>query len=131
MFIMPSKVLYNEAKLSGDNADRNIAYLKRTNFCVYLFLWAKKTVFCKYLFFAIGKFLKISSLYKFQPHRKKNKKKTVESRDMQLIFNGKAGRSRWKSCCYWLILKKAELTNIFLDIFGGNSFLWNMNFLHP
>ena len=27
------------------------------------------------------------------------------------------GKSQWKNCCYWLILKKAELTNIFLGIF--------------
>ena len=37
-----SKVLSDEGKLSGDNSDRNIVYLKRTNFHVYLFLRAKK-----------------------------------------------------------------------------------------
>ena len=40
--------------MSGDNSDRNIVYLKRTNFRVYLFLRATKIVFREYLFFANG-----------------------------------------------------------------------------
>ena len=52
--------------------------------CIY-FCELKKNVFLEYSFFANSKFLKILN-YKFQPHRKKNKKKTVPSRDMWLIF---------------------------------------------
>ena len=37
IFIQPSKVLSDKGKMSGDNSDR-IAYLKRTNFCMYLLL---------------------------------------------------------------------------------------------
>ena len=60
--MQPSKVLADKGKLSGDNSDRNIVYLKRTNFRVYLFLRAKKIAFRQYLFLANGKFLKMSSL---------------------------------------------------------------------
>ena len=52
------------------------------------------------LIFANGKFLKISSFW-YSPN-------------VSVKINGKTGRSRWKNCCYWLILKKkAELTNNF------------------
>ena len=47
---MPEKILSDEEKLSDGNTYRNITYLKRTNFCVYLFLRAKKIVFCECLF---------------------------------------------------------------------------------
>ena len=50
IFIQPSKLLSDEGKLSGGNSDRNITYLKRTNFCPYLFLQTKKNVLRKYLF---------------------------------------------------------------------------------
>ena len=36
--------------------------------------------------FANSKFLKIFKVYEFQPQRKKNKKKTVESREIRLMF---------------------------------------------
>ena len=68
--------------LSGDKSDRNIAYLKHTNFRVYLFLRAKKNCISQVLIFSEWQF----RVYKFQPYTKKNKKKTVESRYMQLIF---------------------------------------------
>ena len=45
---------------------------------MYLFLRAKKIVFCKYLFLQMAREISAS--------RKKNKKKTVESRDIWLIF---------------------------------------------
>ena len=38
------------------------------------------------LMFANSKFLKIFKVYEFQPQRKKNKKKTVESREIRLMF---------------------------------------------
>ena len=47
---------------------------------MYLFLRAKKKVFPEYLFFANGKFRKFR-VYKFQPHRINDKKKTVELED--------------------------------------------------
>ena len=59
-------------------------------------------------------------VYKFQPQRKKNKKKTVESRDIWLIFLSRSTERQARhdgKTCYWLILKKAELTNIFVHVF--------------
>ena len=52
-------------KLSDGNSDRTIAYLKRTNFCVYLFLRAKKsyfvgTYFCKWQVFENFEFIDFS-----------------------------------------------------------------------
>ena len=67
--------------------------------------------FREYLFFRMGSFWKFR-VYKFQPQRKKNKKKTVESVAFVKI-NGKTGRN----CCYWLILKKSWINQYFLGIF--------------
>ena len=69
--------------------------------CIY-FCELKKIIFPEYLFYANGKFWKFR-VYKFQPHRIKDKKKTVESEDMRQIsvkINGKTGRPWWKNCCY-------------------------------
>ena len=84
-FIQPGKVLFDEGKLSGDNSDRNIAYLnvlfvEGINFCEL-----KKSYFASTYFWRMASFGKCR-VYKFQPQRKRNKKKTVESRDVRLIF---------------------------------------------
>ena len=63
-----------QGKLSGGNSDRNIAYLQRIIFCVYLSYFAS-TYFCKRQVFQNFEFLNFSHY-----------KKTVESRDIQLMF---------------------------------------------
>ena len=40
-----------------------LSFLKRTNFCKYLLLWAKKIRISRVLIFAEGKFLKISRVF--------------------------------------------------------------------
>ena len=85
IFTEPNKVLSDKGKQNGDSSDRNIAYFKRTIFHVDLFLRAKKIVFPEYLFLQMARFWKFRA-YKLQPQRKKNLKKLVESRTMQLIF---------------------------------------------
>ena len=82
--------------------------------CIY-FQELKKVIFCEYLFSRMASFWKCQ-VYKFKPQRKKNKKNTVESRDIQLMFLSRS-IERWKNCCYWLILKKAGLTSIFCAYF--------------
>ena len=52
--------------------------------CIY-FCELKKIVFREYLFSITASFWKFR-VFKFQPQRKKNKKKTVESRDIRLMF---------------------------------------------
>ena len=52
--------------------------------CIY-FCELKKSYFARTYFFRMATFWKCQ-VYKFQPHRKQNKKKAVESRDMKLIF---------------------------------------------
>ena len=62
------RCLFSRAKycpISGGNSDRNIAYLKRTNFCVFLCLRAKKNRISRVLISANDKFLKIST-YQFK-----------------------------------------------------------------
>ena len=86
----------------------------------------------------MGTFLSVTneSLIEVEPpqsQRKKNKRKSWikgHQANVYLKINGKTGSSRWKNCCYWLILKKAELTNIFVHIFFVYLFSWNMNFVH-
>ena len=86
IFIQPGKVLSDKEKLSGGNSDRNTAYLKHTNFHMYLFLWATENhILWVLIFLQMASFWKFS-VYKFQPQRKKNKKKIVESRDIWLMF---------------------------------------------
>ena len=63
-----------QGKLSGGNSDRNIAYLQRIIFCVYLSYFAS-TYFCERQVFQNFEFLNFSHY-----------KKTVESRDIQLMF---------------------------------------------
>ena len=100
--------IIRRGKLSGDNSDRNIAYLKHSNFCVYLFLRAKKIILHEYLCLRMASFWKFR-VYKFQSQRKKNKKRQHD--------NGKTVRSQWKNCCYWLILKKSCINQQFLSIY--------------
>ena len=86
--------------------------------CIY-FWELQKIVFCEYLFLQMASFWNFW-VYKFQPQRKKNKKKTVESRDIrpflsrsrerQVGHDGKTIVIDW----FW---KKAELTNIFCSNF--------------
>ena len=80
--IYSDKVLSDEGKLSGNNSDMNIVYLKHTNFRVYLFLRAEKIILHEYLCLQMASFWNLR-LYKLQPQIKKNKKKTVEWKDMR------------------------------------------------
>ena len=50
------KVLSDEGKLSGDNSDMNIVYLKHTNFRVYLFLRAERIILHEYLCLQMASF---------------------------------------------------------------------------
>ena len=71
----------------------------------------KKSYFVSTYFFQMVSFWEFR-VDKFHPHRKKNKKKTFESRDMRLIFY----QDQWKDRLRWknlLIYSKNELTNIF------------------
>ena len=90
IFIQPDKILSEKGKLSGGNSDRNIAYLKHTNFHIY-FCELKKIVCRKYLFLQMANFWKFN-VYKFQPRQAGHDKKKL----LLLIDS-----------------KKAELTNIF------------------
>ena len=83
--IQPSQVLSDEGKLNGGNSGRNTAYLKLTHFYEY-FCELKKLVFCEYLFLRMASFWKFW-VYKFKPQSKKNKKETVESRDIRLFLS--------------------------------------------
>ena len=105
IFIGLAKVLYNAFILSNDirwSHDQMIMWLavpppnsplcyvwclklKRTNFRKYLFSRAKKIVFREYLFSRMASIWKFR-VYEFQTLIKKNKKKTVESRDIRLMF---------------------------------------------
>ena len=125
LFIQPSKLLSDKGKLSGDNWNRN-------NFRMYLFLRAKKIVFCEYLFLRMASFWKFR-VYKFHPQRKKNKKKTVESWDMRLMFLWRETEKQEghdERLLLLMILKKTELTNIFFEHIFLYLFSGNMNFLH-
>ena len=92
-------------------------YLKRTNFRLYLFSWTKKKfVLREYLYSRIANFWTFW-VYKCQLQRKKNNKKTVESRDIRLMFlsrwtEGEAchdGKTVVNDWCW----KEAEFINIF------------------
>ena len=53
----------------------------------------------------------------FRPKEKRIRKRQLNQRICERQYdNGKTGRSQWKNCCYWLILKKTALTNIFYGI---------------
>ena len=97
--------------------------------CIYFYELAK-IVFCKYLSLQMTSFWKFR-LCKFQPQREKNKKKTVESRDIWLMFLSRSPEMQaghgWKKC-YWLILKKPELTNIFYAYFFCVFIFWKYEF---
>ena len=87
--------------------------------CIY-FCELKKIVFCEYLFLRMASFWKFR-VYKFQRQRKKNKKRTVESRDIQLMFlsrstERKAGHDGKTVVIVWF-WKKVELNQHFLCIF--------------
>ena len=60
--------------MSSGNSDRNIAYLKRTNVHMYLFLQAKENRTLRVIIFANGKFLKISCLQISDSKKKEYKK---------------------------------------------------------
>ena len=72
-------------------------------------------------------------VYKFHPQRKKNKKKTVESWDMRLMFLWRETEKQEghdERLLLLMILKKTELTNIFFEHIFLYLFSGNMNFLH-
>ena len=101
---------------------------------MYLFCELKKIVFCKYLFLRMASFWKFR-VYKFQCQRKKNKKKTIESRDIQLMFlsrttERKAGHDGKTVVIVWF-WKKVELDQHFLCIFFFVYFreIWTLRIL--
>ena len=54
----------------------------------------------------------------FRPKEKRIRKRQLNQRICERQHdNGKTGRSQWKNCCYWLILKKTALTNIFCILY--------------
>ena len=96
-------------------------YLKRTIFRLYLFSWTKKkSVLREYLLSRIANFWTFW-VYKCQLQRKKNSKKTVESRDIRLMFlsrwmEGEAchdGKTVFNDWCW----KEVEFINIFCAYF--------------
>ena len=91
---------------------------------MYLFLRAKKKVFPEYLFFANGKFRKFR-VYKFQPHRINDKKKTVGLEDMRQI-SVKTMISAMMEKLLLFILKKAEFTNTFCAYFFLYIYFWEI-----
>ena len=119
IFLQPSKVLPYEGKLSGDNSDRNIVYLKRTNFHVHLFLQAKKIVFREYLFLQMVSFWKCQ-LYKLQPHRKQNEKRQLNQGilpNFSVKINEKTGRSQWEKLLLLIDSKKSWINQHFFVYF--------------
>ena len=79
-------ILFVMRQLLGNVTSVKTAYLKHTNFHVYLFLRAEEMYFMSIIYFLrMPSFWKFQ-LYEFEPLRKKNKKKADDSRDMQLIF---------------------------------------------
>ena len=78
-------ILFVMRQLLGNVTSVKTAYLKHTNFHVYLFLRAEEMYFMSIYFLRMPSFWKFQ-LYEFEPLRKKNKKKADDSRDMQLIF---------------------------------------------
>ena len=75
--------------------------------------------FCEYLFLQIASFWKFWA-FKFHPQRKKNKKKIVKSRDIRQMFLSRSTERQTGQdgeTCNWLVLKKAEWTNIFCAYF--------------
>ena len=128
IFLQPSKVLPYEGKLSGDNSDRNIVYLKRTNFHVHLFLQAKKIVFREYLFLQMVSFWKCQ-LYKLQPHRKQNEKRQLNQGilpNFSVKINEKTGRSQWEKLLLLIGSKKSWINQHFLVyIFNIFFFLYS------
>ena len=86
----------------------------------------KKSYFTSTYFLRMASFWKCE-VYKFQLHRKQNKKKTLESRDMRLIFLSRsmerqAGRNG-KTVVTDLFLKKAELTTNIIWIYEFFAYL--------
>ena len=78
-----------------------------TNACIYF--RELKNCISPLLIFANGKVLKISSLQISAPKNKELEKDSwiKEHSAVSVRINGETGRSRWKNCCYWLILRKA------------------------
>ena len=111
--------------------------------CIY-FREIKKIVFREYLFSGMVRFLKFRlylflrmasfwkfGVYKFQPQRKKNKKKTVESRDIRLMFLSKSRERQAGHDGKFLLSidsSKSWINQHFLCIFFFRVFSRNMNF---
>ena len=105
-----------------------------SKFREYLFLRMENFLkFREYLFLQIAGFWKFQ-VYKFWSQRKKNKKKTGESRDIRLMFLSKstkrqAGRDRKTAVMDWL--QKSYINQHFLWIFFFvYIFSQNMKFVH-
>ena len=80
--------------------------------CTY-FCELKKITFREYLCLQMASFWKFEFI-NFRPKEKRKRKRQLNQRICERQHdNGKTGRSQWKNCCYWLILKKTALTNIF------------------
>ena len=77
-------------------------------------MYFTSTHFCEWQVFENFEFIN------FSPKEKRIRKRQLSKGylvNFSVKINGKTGTSRWKNCCYWLILKKAELTNIFVHVF--------------
>ena len=103
--------------MSGDKSDRTIPHLQRTNFCVYYFCELKKTYFASTYFFEWQVFENVKFINFSLIENRIRKGSWIKGYVANFSFkiNGKTGRSRWKNCCYWLILKKKK---IFLNLKG-------------
>ena len=115
-YSMPCVTSYLKMTLFRDK----IHYLKCTTFCVYLFLRAKKNRISRVLIFCEKRVFENFEFINFSPKEKRIRKRQLNQGTFGSVFvkiNGKTGRSRWKKYCYWLVLKKAELTNIFCASF--------------
>ena len=78
-------------------------------------LWV--LIFCKWQDFENLEFVNFSLI-----------KKEYEKGSWIKGLNRNTGRSQWKNCCFWFILKKAELTNISCGYFFSCIYfleIWN------
>ena len=96
-------------------------------FCELKKSYFASTYFCEWQVFENFEFIN------FTPPKKKNKKKTVESWDMRLMFLWRETEKQEghdERLLLLMILKKTELTNIFFEHIFLYLFSGNMNFLH-
>ena len=110
-------------KLSGGNSDGNIAYLKRTNFFVYFFLRAKKKLFFASIYFCKWQVFENFEIINFSPKEKRIRKRQLNQRMFGECFCQDQRKDRQVTMVklLLLILKQAELTNIFCAYFFFSS----------